>query len=339
MHALSLQFRSLALSAVAASLLLGTAARAEQATSTIAFSNPDKPGTLKILLARGDLQVEAASQTDVTVHSDSKTPRKQAPRKNGLRVLTASSSFALTEKNNVVTLDAISDGWPATETDFRVIVPLSTTVVVQNSFGGTITVKGVDGDVEVNSMHGAVTLEKIGGGALVSAMNGEVTANMRRLTDKPLSFTSMNGEVVVRVPADAKANVRMRTQNGSILTDFDESVLVTKTETARTAFTTRRRGDSVLPPEAQEAIHEAARISVEAAREAAQAIRDAMNAARDGADAARAPMAPRPPRPPAPPALPTITGGKIVTGTLNGGGPEISVTTMNGDVTLRKLEK
>ena len=38
-------------------------------------------------------------------------------------------------------------------------------------------------------------------------------------------------------------------------------------------------------------------------------------------------------------AAPTITGGKLITGTLNGGGPEISVATMNGDVVLRKLQK
>jgi hypothetical protein len=37
-------------------------------------------------------------------------------------------------------------------------------------------------------------------------------------------------------------------------------------------------------------------------------------------------------------AIPTMSGGKLVTGTLNGGGPEISVATMNGDVTLRRLE-
>jgi hypothetical protein len=47
-----------------------------------------------------------------------------------------------------------------------------------------------------------------------------------------------------------------------------------------------------------------------------------------------------PPVPPVPPvpAIPTITGGKLVTGALNGGGPEISVATMNGDVTLRILK-
>ena len=43
------------------------------------------------------------------------------------------------------------------------------------------------------------------------------------------------------------------------------------------------------------------------------------------------------PMPPMPP-LPPMTGGKIVTGTLNGGGPEIRITTMNGDVTLRKMD-
>jgi hypothetical protein len=37
--------------------------------------------------------------------------------------------------------------------------------------------------------------------------------------------------------------------------------------------------------------------------------------------------------------LPPMTGGKIVTGTLNGGGAEIRIATMNGDVTLRKIEE
>jgi len=31
---------------------------------------------------------------------------------------------------------------------------------------------------------------------------------------------------------DTKANVRLRTQNGAVLTDFDEKALITKTEAA-----------------------------------------------------------------------------------------------------------
>ena len=52
---------------------------------------------------------------------------------------------------------------------------------------------------------------------------------------------------------------------------------------------------------------------------------------RDDDEAPVAPMAPIAP-------LPPMTGGKVVTGMLNGGGPEIRIATMNGDVTLRKIE-
>jgi hypothetical protein len=35
--------------------------------------------------------------------------------------------------------------------------------------------------------------------------------------------------------------------------------------------------------------------------------------------------------------LPSISGGKVVSGALNGGGPEIQIATMNGTITLRKM--
>ena len=76
--------------------------------------------------------------------------------------------------------------------------------------------------------------------------------------------------------------------------------------------------------------------SAEAAHEAALAAHDAARAAKEESDeVAIAPVAPIPPLPP----LPPMTGGKIVTGTLNGGGPEIRIATMNGDVTLRRIEE
>jgi len=72
-----------------------------------------------------------------------------------------------------------------------------------------------------------VKLDNISGGALVETMNGEITAHILELRDgKPLSFASMNAsEVALHLPAEAKANIRLRTQNGTILTDFDEKVL------------------------------------------------------------------------------------------------------------------
>src|SRR5471032_1799549 len=97
-------YPSLLLSTAVALLLL-SAARAEDGVTAIKFSDPAKPGTVKIILARGDVRIKGDDSTAVTVKSDVK-PVTRAPRKDGLRVLTAPSSFALTEKDNVITLDA-----------------------------------------------------------------------------------------------------------------------------------------------------------------------------------------------------------------------------------------
>ncbi|MBI5769276.1 MAG: DUF4097 family beta strand repeat protein [Verrucomicrobia bacterium] len=329
-------------SGLAAALLWCSAARAEDTTASIKFSDPAKPGTLKVALMRGDLRIKAVDTAEIAVTSETK-PQKQV-RKDGLRVISQSSSYALTEKDNVITLDARSDGWgKGTPTDFRVTVPRATNIIVESSFGGDIACTGLSGDLEIKSMQGEIRLDDVAGGVVVTTTNGEIRANIRELKDgKPLSFTSFNGEVVVRVAPEAKANVRLRTQNGSVLTDFDEKSLVTKTESS--PRTSRRPAKTVTVggshPEIQQVVREAVRVSVEAAREVAVAAKEAAEAARAGAAEARGETPPTPPVPPMPkmPPIPPMTGGQLVTGTLNGGGTEISVATMNGDVTLRKLE-
>jgi len=314
---------------------------AEETPSILAFSDPAKPGTLKIQVGRGDLRIQGTDTTEVMVKSEAKAATK-APRKDGLRVLTAASSFSLTEKDNVITLDALGDGWAGSSADFRITVPRTTSIIVQNSWGGDVICTGLSGDIEINSMNGQIRLDDVSGGIVVSTMNGEIRATVGELQDrKPLSFTSMNGEVQLRIPAQAKANVRLRTQNGSVLTDFEETALVTKTETVSRSES-RAAVRAPRPPsngesDVGEAVREAMQEAAQAVREGAAVAREALRAAADEFRAHSNSDKPRPPRPPLP-VTPTPTGGKLVTGSLNGGGPEISIATMNGDVILRKRD-
>ncbi|MBS0631650.1 MAG: DUF4097 family beta strand repeat protein [Verrucomicrobia bacterium] len=348
--------------AAALTLVFLTAARADEGTASIKFSDPAKPGTLKVTLTNGDIHITGTDAAEVTVKTDLK-PESPEQRPDGLRVLTSSSSYSLTEKNNVVTLTYGSGDWPGNGGDFAIAVPHGTNVIVASSFGGDVTIEGVTGDLEVKSLNGEVRLDDISGGALVETMNGEIKASVRALNNKPLSFTSMNGEVSLRLAENLKANVRLRTHNGSILTDFDDKVLVTKTESVRNNRNKGNRGprvsigdDSTINGLNADEIRAAVKAAVQGANEAAQeaataareaareASRESARAAKEAARAARGDnddddtmpvVAPIPPVPP----LPPMTGGKIVTGTLNGGGPEIRIATMNGDVTLRRLEK
>jgi len=314
---------------------------AEETPSTLAFSDPTKPGILKVQVGRGDLRIQGTDTTEVVVKSEAKAANK-APRQDGLRVLTAASSFSLTETDNVITLDALGEGWAGSSADFRITVPRTTSIIVQNSWGGDVTCTGLSGDIEINSMNGQIRLDDVSGGIVVSTMNGEIRATIRELQDKkPLSFTSMNGEVQLRIPAQAKANVRLRTQNGSVLTDFEETALVTKTESVSRpdsrAAVRAPRPPSKNESDVGEAVREAMQEAAQAVREGAAVAREALRAAADEFRAHSNSDKPRPPRPPLP-VTPTPTGGKLVTGSLNGGGPEISIATMNGDVILRKRD-
>lgn len=338
------RFRFLLVAALALAPLL--AARAGDTTNTIAFSDPAKPGTLKIRVWHGDVTVHGADVKEISVKADSEESIP-TPRKDGMRVLSASSSYSIAEKGNVVTLDYGSDGWTGSSADFDITVPRSTSVVVASSVHGDIAVSGVSGDIDVRTVHGDVELKDVTGGALVETVKGEINVSVKSLAEaRPLSFTSMGGEVVIHVPADLKAAVRFRTHRGSILTNFDDKELVTKTEVSghhrKAAPAPDAKGETpqaAPKAESDDDWRDNVRTSIrEAVTDAAQAAKEAAEAAKEGMDEARieidgAPFA----IPPIPP-LPPMTGGKTVSGALNGGGVEIQATTLNGDITLKKSE-
>jgi hypothetical protein len=342
---------------IAAAFAAGTArpARADEASSQISFADPAKPGTLKIRVWHGEVNVHGGDVKEITVKSDSQDA-SPTPRKDGLRVLSASAGFVLSEKNNVATLEYGSDGWTGGSADFDITVPRSTSIVVTNSAHGNLECSDISGDIDVRTMSGDVTLRDISGGALVETMNGEINVHVKSLTDaRPLSFTSMHGEISIHLPSDSKANIRFRTHRGVILTNFDDKALVIKTVVtgksrapkpdappvapvtaiapvsadAPTASASPRGTDSDSDgdwhAEVRDSIREAAEDAAEAAREAADAMREGLKEAHMEISGSMY-------------TLPPMTGGKVVSGALNGGGVEIQAATLNGDILLKKSE-
>ncbi|MCM2273936.1 MAG: hypothetical protein NDI75_03940 [Candidatus Didemnitutus sp.] len=188
-------------------------------------------------------------------------------------------------------------------------------------------------------MNGEVTLSDIGSSAIVNTMNGEITALFRRPPTKPVSITSMNGEIDLQLPTETKANVRLRTHNGSIRTNFAAERLVTQPDPSARRVTVRTETDADLadlPADVQREVRAAEQEAAQAAREAAQAAHEAATVVRavvrgviEGATGT-APAAPVAPMPPA------AFGGKSISGVLNGGGVDISLSTMNGTITVRE---
>lgn len=334
----------------AAALLLAPSALAQNdasagTTARVKFSDPAKPGTLTLSIPWAEIRISGTDGDEVVVTSTLNEKGRGEVDDDGFRRLDADSSFELVEQDNIASIRIVGENiWAAHGAEFAVQVPRKTRLVLRTQAGGDILVEGVEGDLDINSMNGEVRLRDLTGSAVVNTMNGEISATFKRAPNKPVSFSTMNGEIDVRLPADTKANLRMRTHNGSIRTNFPESMLQARPEKSAGTPAAAPAAPSADGREvAREVARETARLNREQAEMARTMAREMAQAAKEIARATAEvagdlnlhgiPVAPVPPVPPVP-----GFGRKTITGTLNGGGVDITLTSMNGTITLREAK-
>lgn len=335
---------------LASFLLLIPAARAadkddesQGSTARVQFSDPAKPGTLKLSLPWAEARITATDGREVVVTSTLDQKGRAEVDDEGFRRLDEDVTFEVVEKDNVATITIAGDNmWAAHGAEFDIKVPRNTNLILRTEAGGDIEVNGVQGDLDINSMNGDVVLSDVGSSAVVNTMNGEISATFKHAPTKAVSLSSMNGEIDLRLPSDTKANLRMRTHNGSIRTNFPDGVLQAKTEKT-TRVSADARPEAGMREASRELAREAARLDREhakMAKEIAKAAQDAVRAATEVAVSVNVDGGTPVPMivsvPPIPP-MPNF-GGKSIVGTLNGGGIDIKLTSMNGTITLRETK-
>jgi hypothetical protein len=196
-------------------------ARAQDDRLTVDFSDPSRPGMIRVNLINGAIIVRTHTGNNVIVQGSPIRRRNQsAAEAGGLRRLeTGQSALTVEEENNVLTIvsrNAFNGG------NLELQVPAKTNLSLKTVNGGEIRVDDVEGDIEVDNTNGSVSLNNVRGSVVAHATNGKVVASLRELIpNKPLSFSSMNSNVDITLPATAKANLKIRTDNGETWHNFD----------------------------------------------------------------------------------------------------------------------
>ncbi len=333
--------------------------------STIKFSDPAKPGHLIVRLGLGDASISGADTDGVIIKSD-QAPKSEEPRTGRFAPSRRRRGIILPRrKDNVitVTLASLMGGRHRDSSDVSITVPRNTRVTLERSGPGDTEVRDVTGDLEIRGAIGDIELGDVAGGVLVESVNGDINATFKQLVEgHPVSMTVVHGDVDLHLPADSKANVRFRTLRGEMLTDFSDQELQTHFENsnvfsnddASSGDENIDRAKSVADQAKQRAkdLAEADKDRAKAENDRAKAMADEARVAAAAA-AAQAQPPPHPPGvrvnvgtdvevtvPPMPPmpSMPPMAGGKLVVGKLNGGGTDLIVTSITGDITLRKKE-
>ncbi len=232
----------------AASLGFATGAIAQtEPRIVVPLSDPSRPATLDVSLVNGSISVSAYDGDEIVVvpHEVPSEPGnvpgvrdefggrgERAGRRSGdddaidrtglHRIPNTSIGLTAEERDNRV---EVSTDWANQRLDLEISVPRRTSVRARTVNGGDLTVVGVTGDHELSNVNGSIAATDIGGSAVVGTRNGNVHVSFTELTgDKPMSFSSFNGDVEVALPEDIGANLRMSTGRGEVLTDFELEV-------------------------------------------------------------------------------------------------------------------
>ena len=191
---------------------------------TVPLTDPARPVTLRAHLVSGSITVKGADVKEVIVEARARGDEAHTGgRAEGMkRIPMTSTGLNIEAENNNVRVS--TDSYQRT-VDLTITVPVHTSVSLHSVNDGNILVTGVDGEFDVNNVNGEVDLKNIGGSVVAHALNGHVVATLNRVDpQKPMAFSSLNGDIDVTFPADLKANVSLRTDNGEVYSDFDVKV-------------------------------------------------------------------------------------------------------------------
>ena len=204
---------------------------------------PDRQ--VRIVMASSEVKIIGHNSDEVVVETNSfKAPPARA---QGLKALYNSAEdntgtgLSVTREGNVLNIVKAQRG----DGKYIIRVPRKAAVsyTEANWNGGDFELADMDGQIELKLNNSRAELNNISGPVVANSTNGGIQVKFKSLNpNKPSSISVVNGEVDVTLPANSKANWKLRSINGEVYTDFDMALPKAKTDLQKIAGTNTVEG-------------------------------------------------------------------------------------------------
>lgn len=250
----------------------------EREQLTVPVSDPAKEVKLNVNFITGSIKVIGYDGKDVIIDAIAPVSEKKQNREraDGMKKISTNDGFGIVahEQNNTVNVNTDRVNM---KINISIKVPHKSSLKLKTINDGDIYVENVSGNHEVSNINGEIKMKNVAGSVVANTINENIIVNFTSITpNTPMAFTTLNGNVDVTFPANVKANVKLKSDMGEVLTDFDIDVDKTAAKVKQTAD--KEKG------------------------------------------------------------LYKIQKDEWTYGKINGGGPEIMMKTMHGDVLIRKIK-
>ena len=195
------------------------------------------PGQLTFENPKGSIKVTGYDGEVILVTGMLRFREAEKIVNNGMKRIDQNALDISAEVNgNNVTLQCRTIGKTV---DFDIKVPRNFSLKLKSLDNGIVEIFNINGEIEVEDANGDITLENVSGSAVLSSVYGKISAVFREVNpNSPMMFTSFEGDITITFPAAINARLKMKSEKGEILSDFDikpvkRQSVVTRVENSR----------------------------------------------------------------------------------------------------------
>ncbi len=231
-----------------------TSAEASPDRLVVPLSDPAKPATIEVSLVMGSIRVVAGKAGEVVIQAtameddeadgdhecdecdavDAVSPAiagraseknrdSKAKSKSGMKRI-PNSSFELSAEEERNRVEIGANSW-ARAVDLKIEVPAGSSLKLSTVNSGEIEVDGIAGELELHNTNGGILVRNASGSVNANTVNGDIEVEFSgALGAEPMAFSTLNGDIDLTLPPGSKFDVRVRSDNGEIYSDFDVSL-------------------------------------------------------------------------------------------------------------------
>ncbi|MBD2702191.1 hypothetical protein IC229_16180 [Spirosoma sp. BT702] len=217
---------------LSASLLMGLVTAQAQGLEYKAKLANAKDRKVTIEMDASNLKIEGHNSDEVIIQASS---GYEAPpeRAKGLKPIYNTAvdntgiGLSVTPEGNGLKIEKAA----RKQIKYTIKLPRKVAILYQevNWHGSGINISNMDGDLEIRTNNSQIDLNNVTGPVVANTINGEVNVTFSSLSqEKPTAISTINGPIDITLPATAKADLKLRSVQGEMYTDFDLGVKMTK---------------------------------------------------------------------------------------------------------------
>ncbi len=206
---------------VFSSLLIGTLASADTKRLPPQIHTLEAGGYLSLENINGDVTIEGWKKNEVSIVAVKSGKTKDIDR------ITVSIEVDKYEGKDWIHVSTNYDIFSLNSgrVDYTIKVPSGAILEDIELVNGNVKITGVTGYLSLGTVNGSITASGMTGNAWVETVNGNLDLSFDKMSGgQSVDLESVNGAVVLRIPANANAQVDAETLNGNVSSDFGLTV-------------------------------------------------------------------------------------------------------------------